>query len=328
MNYKNYFEKTMEALKEYEKSVDVLIPQYQAEVSRHNAELESMKGKYTDSYIAEERAKWKPSKDYQRLLDAEREKRSSITEHYLELLKKNLDGYFNSPVSQEFANKITSIKLMGLQLTNREFMLLQESAVTYMERRLLGQLADNRTKNETRTVLNQPKLDGNQTVSGALETVRMDVGNPFSGVDVPDIESIYRVYEEMKNNVHTGLQWYCGEELQFKEFVGYDGGDFGSIAGVTHAAKCFDVNKNTSYQTFLSTMEKAVGILPQSKVKQKLTEKDRKFIDALIPAADYEKYPTLARGRAVEMARVSAEVASLLLLDSRYKEDVEKALSE
>ena len=83
MNYKNYFEKTMEAMKEYKKSVDVLIPQYQAEVSRHNAELESMKGKYTDSYIAEERAKWKPSKDYQRLLDAEREKRSSITEHYL-----------------------------------------------------------------------------------------------------------------------------------------------------------------------------------------------------------------------------------------------------
>ena len=82
MNYKNYFEKTMEAMKEYKKSVDVLIPQYQAEVSRHNAELESMKGKYTDSYIAEERAKWKPSKDYQRLLDAEREKRSSITEHY------------------------------------------------------------------------------------------------------------------------------------------------------------------------------------------------------------------------------------------------------
>lgn len=328
MNYKNYFGKIMEAMKDYKKSVDMLITQYQAEVNRHNAELESMRGKYTDLYIAEEKEKWKSSKNFQGLLDAEREKRSSIADHYLELLKKNLDGYFNSPVSQEFANKITSIKLMGLQLSDREFILLQESAVTYMERRLLGQLADNRTKNETRTVLNRQKMNENPNVSGALENVRMDVDNPFSGVDVPDIESIYRAYEEMKNNVLTGLRWYCGEELQFKEFVGYDGGDFGSIAGVTHAVKCFDVNKNTSYQTFLSTMEKAAGILPQSKVKRKLTEKDRKFIDALIPAADYEKYPTLARERAVELARASAEVASLLMLDSRYKEDVEKALSE
>ena len=99
MNHKNYFEKIMEALKDYKKSVDMLIPQYQAEVNRHDAELESMRGKYTDSYIAEEKEKWKPSKNYRGLLDAEREKRSSIAEHYLELLKKNLDGYFNSPQS-------------------------------------------------------------------------------------------------------------------------------------------------------------------------------------------------------------------------------------
>ena len=90
---------------------------------------------------------------------------------------------------------------------------------------------------------------------------------------------------------------------------------------------CFDLEKG-SYKEFLEIMEKAAEVLPSARVKTALTESERKFIDALIPAADYEKYPTLARKRAVELARASAEVASLLMFDGRYKEDVEKALNE
>lgn len=327
MRVKTYLEKTMVELKAYKEKIDSIIPVYWAEINAHEVYLENMEGKYTPEYIAEEREKWKPKTDYYGIINAEREKRKAATDFYLELIQKSLDKYFNSPVSAEFANKVTAIKMMGLQLSDREFKLLQNSANTYMERRLLSQLAKSRTVSEARTVLDPEKAKTNYNVSEALENKQIEVSKPYWGVEVPDIEKVYSAFQNVKNNVNTVFRGYCGSNMELKEIVGCDGNNIGAIVDATHSLNCFDLEKG-SYKEFLEIMEKAAEVLPSSRVKTALTESERKFIDALIPAADYEKYPTLARKRAVELARASAEVASLFMFDGRYKEDVEKALNE
>lgn len=55
-----YFNKVMAELNAYKTVVDAFIPQYQAEVKKHEAFLTGMKGKYTEQYIEQQRAAWKP----------------------------------------------------------------------------------------------------------------------------------------------------------------------------------------------------------------------------------------------------------------------------
>lgn len=125
-----YFNKVMAELNAYKTIVDAFIPQYQAEVKKRDAFLADMKGKYTEQYISEYREKWKPSINYADVIAPEREKHQASADFYISLMKKDLDSFFNSPVRAEFANKVTAIKLTGLQLSNTEFRLLQESANT------------------------------------------------------------------------------------------------------------------------------------------------------------------------------------------------------
>lgn len=327
MRMRNYFEKIMKELKDYKSFVDTLIPEYQTELSKHEAYLRSMEGKYTAEYIAETRAKWKPAKNYAGVMKSARDSHKATVDFYINLMNKQLDHYFNAPVKLEFSNKVTAIKLMGLQLSDSEFKLLQDSATSYLERRLLAQLAADRTRKEATTVLNRDKLQG-AVVDGALERKQVDVNNPYSGVNVPDIEQIYRAFNDMKNNVSIALQWYCGEDMQFKEFVGCTPDNYGSMANVAHAPQCFDIDANRSYEEFLELTDAANEILPESKVKKELTEADKKFIDVLISPADFEKYPSIEKKKAVEIAKASPEVAALLMLDERFSKDIEEALAE
>lgn len=328
MRMRNYFEKIMKELKDYKSFVDTLIPEYQAELSKHEAYLQSMEGKYTAEYIAETRAKWRPAKNYSGVMKSARDSHKATVDFYINLMKKQLDHYFNAPVKLEFSNKVTAIKLMGLQLSDSEFKLLQDSATSYIERRLLAQLAADRTRKEDTTVLNRDKLQGSAVVDSALERKQIDVNNPYSGVSVPDIEQIYRAFNGMKSNVNIALQWYCGEDMQFKEFVGCTSDNYGSIANVAHAPQCFDIDSNRSYKEFLELTDAANEILPESKVKKELTEADKKFIDAIISPDDFEKYPSIEKKKAVEIAKTSPEVAALLMLDERFSKDVEEALAE
>ena len=96
-----------------------------------------------------------PDINYKARLQGTRAAVEPIVLHYLEMLEKQLDKYFNAPINPDFANKIMSIKLSGLQLTDLEFKILQDSATSYMERRLLNQLAESRTKTERKAVINK-----------------------------------------------------------------------------------------------------------------------------------------------------------------------------
>lgn len=302
-----YFNKVMAELNAYKTIVDAFIPQYQAEVKKRDAFLADMKGKYTEQYISEYREKWKPSINYADVIAPEREKHQASADFYISLMKKDLDSFFNSPVRAEFANKVTAIKLTGLQLSNTEFRLLQESANTYLKRRLLNQLAVNRTHSE---------VNGQESAQPCWEVM------------VPDIDRIYEAFKNMQTNVNTGFQWYCGENMELQDFVA-DGRDIIVVApAIAHALVCFDPKRNDSYKRFTEMVEKAQSILPESKAKTELTEADKQFIEVLLPTSDYERYQNFTKSKAVDLAKASEEIASILLLDPRFSKTVENALAE
>lgn len=145
---------------------------------------------------------------------------------------------------------------------------------------------------------------------------------------VPDIDRIYEAFKNMQTNVNTGFQWYCGENMELQDFVA-DGRDIIVVApAIAHALVCFDPKRNDSYKRFTEMVEKAQSILPESKAKTELTEADKQFIEVLLPTSDYERYQNFTKSKAVDLAKASEEIASILLLDPRFSKTVENALAE
>lgn len=134
---------------------------------------------------------------------------------------------------------------------------------------------------------------------------------------------LYKAYNSMRNNVNTAFDWYCGDNLDLKEYIGYESGNFAHAGNVTHAIKCFDIEKNDSYKNFSKVMDKANDILKESD-KTSLTDDDKALINSMLP--DYDKYPSVAKLQAVEIAKSSSKMATLLMLDERYNETVSEAL--
>lgn len=81
--------------------------------------------------------------------------------------------------------------------------------------------------------------------------------------------------------------------------------------------------KNDSYKNFSKVMDKANDILKESD-KTSLTDDDKALINSMLP--DYDKYPSVAKLQAVEIAKSSSKMATLLMLDERYNETVSEAL--
>jgi hypothetical protein len=258
-----------------------------------------MQGKYTDEYIKEYDSKWRASNNYKDMLDKERAKKQKLANHNLDIMKNQIDKYFQAPVSADFANKVMAIKTTGMRLSQKEFDLLQDQATSYMERRLLNELAKTSDSEEK---------DGTYLQLSA---------------EVPDIDSVYKAYNSMRNNVNTAFDWYCGDNLDLKEYIGYESGNFAHAGNVTHAIKCFDIEKNDSYKNFSKVMDKANDILKESD-KTSLTDDDKALINSMLP--DYDKYPSVAKLQAVEIAKSSSKMATLLMLDERYNETVSEAL--
>lgn len=92
---------------------------------------------------------------------------------------------------------------------------------------------------------------------------------------------------------------------------------------VLYAIKCFDIEKNDSYKNFSKVMDKANDILKEND-KTSLTDDDKALINSMLP--DYDKYPSVAKLQAVEIAKSSSKMATLLMLDERYNETVSEAL--
>ncbi len=303
MTYRKYIARITKELAEYRDAIDKLEQDYKAEQERHEKEIEEMRGKYTEQYIGEYKQNLKIIAPYAPKMSALRAKTAPIVSHYLELIEKQLNNYFNAPVRTEFANRINSIAITGLTLSNTEFRILQESANSYMERRLLNHLAENRKKE-----INQAELNRE---TGEISLKKRDIADPSVDVEVPNIEYIYNAFADYKRNVEFLLNGYSGKKAELSECLESGTPSYISI----NADNYFRTNHE---KTFLAVMDKANSILPEFKTKRELTEQDKKLIDVLIDP----KYPTLAKDTVKRISLNSPELADLFALDERYSDFV------
>lgn len=298
MRYSNYVKKISDTLARYKTDVDTLEGLYKLEHKKVQEEAEKMRGKWTDEYIKQYLTDNNPDANFKARLQGARASVEPTVLHYLEMIQKSLDNYFNAPVKPDFANKIMTIKLSGLQLSDREFQILQNSATSYMECRLLNQLAESRTKKGEVVELDN---------SGQPHIKETDVNNPYH-LDVPNLEEIYKAFESYKQSARGLLYSYSGQKAEMSHLLDNNTPNYISVSMDSYF-------RNKKEEEFTKVMEKANSILPESKIKRELTENDKRLIDTLVDS----KYPSLAKDRVKALAEADADIANLLSLDERYK---------
>lgn len=297
MRYKNAIKKISDTLKTWKNTLDEMEKNYVKDKESVDNYAASMKGQWTDSYINQYIQQHSPDSRYRAKYAEEKAKISPTIHHYLEVLQKQIDKFFNSPVSAEFSNKITAIKLTGLQLSDLEFQLLKDSVSTYAEARLLNQLAMTRSK----------KTDAVKLEKGLPKTVSEDVADPYLFLNLPDIEEVYNGFENFKRTTLGLLDSYAGKTAKLNFALETEKPYFICIAMDAFV-------RTKSDEKFLEIMDKANSILPESREKKELTENDRKLIDTLIDPA----FPLLAKTKVIALAECDESIADLLRLDSRY----------
>lgn len=271
-------------------------------------EINGMKGKYTDEYITEYKKNYK-FPDYKLQIDAERKNARELVDYYLETIEKQLDSYFMAPVRTDFANKINSIKITGLKLSDREFDMLAKSAKSYMEMRLLNQLAETRTKTELKTVLDSQ--------TGTPKAEKGETAAPYVYLNVPDLDKCYESFKNFKRGANFLLDSYSGTNAELAEFL-----ENGVSSHVSIAANSYFRNK--SAETFTKIMTEQGEILAKTGVKRTLTERDKKVIDALINEPFPELYKDKVQARVKTIAEGMPEVGALLKLDGRYNKYIDE----
>ena len=287
MKYQKYVKKISEALAKYKAEVDSLEHSYNAEYEKVKEEASKMRGQWTNEYIEKYIVEHSPNARIKARFQSARANVEPVVLDSLDRIKKSLDNYFNAPVSSDFANKIMAIKLSGLRLSDLEFKILSESATGYMECRLLNELAETRTEKEHAT--------------------------PYVHLDIPNIESTYKEFENYKGTAITLLYQYSGTNAGLSHLLDKKVPNYISVGADAYF-------RHDHEQTFTKVMEKANSILPENKVKRTLTENDKKLIDALVDS----KYPALAKERVRELAEADEDLKELLALDSRYAEFLEE----
>lgn len=219
------------------------------------------------------------------------------------------NGYYKADITGArlksiIANKIMAIKLSGLQLSDMEFRVLQESASSYMECRLLNQLADTRTKEGYVIEIGE---------NGEAQQEQRTLRNPYTLLNLPNIEETYKAFGEYEAAVKGLLYSYSGVNAKMAHLLDKPTPSYVSVAMDSYF-------RNHHEEAFTKVMEKANSILPESKVKRELTENDKKLIDTLIDC----KYPSLCKERVKTLAEADATIGSLLELDERYAKFLEE----
>lgn len=335
MNYRKLMEQIFAELAEYKRSIDGwIVPQYLRECKMRDEKVQKMQEKYTNEYIQEYIKNWKPDTDYGELIRTAREQRYTAAKDCLDQIKQELNEYFSAPASPDFATALSGIKALGLNLTNLEFSLLGNTAKSYLDRRLLNELATTRCTEVVKAKLNQ---------DSEPEAARVSKPIPFTGIFVPDIEKVYDSFQSVINAIDTAFTGYCGENYVLKDIIfplseateqantrleseygivpQKQTRNITDIIQMSGAEKCFDKNY-APYVAFIEAMDKIESIMPKPPKKTTLTNADAALIDTLID----QKYPSLAQDTAIKIAKADERLAELLLLDPRYSKAVTEAL--
>lgn len=334
-DYKKIMQKIFAELKMYKQEIDKFGADYQSERKKFDEEIEAAKGKYTESFIAESRANWKPRLDYAGLISMARETHSKNVTRCISQLEQQLNDYFKTPADANFCATLNSIKLLGVTPNNLEFKLLQETSGGYWGRRLLNELAVSRTKTEQRAELE----------NGEMTSVQKEKAIPYTNIELQNIEQAFDGLQNVKNAVNIAFSGYCGTSYELKDIVFpvdkaaeetsrklaevYGTESQKQVLGVMEISKmtasinCLSEDYR-SYVEFAKIMDSIDATIPKPPKKTELTEDDKSLIDSLI---DF-RYPNSAKEKAVEIAQKDERLKELLELDERYKDAIEKSLGE
>lgn len=319
----------------YKSEIDKLGADYQSEYKKFDEEMRVAEGKFTPEYIQESRHNWKPRLDYAGLISMARETHSKTVTRCISQLEQHLNEYFRAPADANFCATLTAIKALGVNLSNREFSLLQESANGYVGRRLLNELAVTRAKTEQAAELKD----------GEMTSVQKEKMIPYISIELPDIEKAYDALQNVKNAINTAFGGYTGENFELKDIIfpisdaqeatnaklveAYGVQPQKQTLGVMETVKmatsinCLSKDY-CSYVEFTKIMDSIDATIPKPPKKTELTKNDIDLIDSLI---DY-KYPNTAKEKAVEIAGKDERLRELLQLDTRYKDAIQQSLGE
>lgn len=311
MNCEKAYNRIFKVLVSYKDFIDSQEKEYKVRKGYINKTYEEMKNsrKYTEEYLKEYREKTKPrTEDIQANIKAKRSEASKEVNRELRSIKRDMDRYFNAPLNPELATKIQSIAITGLKLSNAEFDLLQSTAKSYLDIRLLNQLAETRTKTEQKAVI---KDNNNILMDNNLKMENVETPDIYGGIKVPNIDNAYKMLNQFERRVNALLNYYVGQEC-FSDMVECCERDkFGNLPEVYMLASADTIFKPKANDDFISTLNG----LNIKDFKAELTEEDKALIDKLIPP----QYKYTAKDNVQEIWKMGNEhVNDLIRLDDRY----------
>lgn len=305
---KNYANRINNLLNEHKRVIDELGASYTATNKRIREEAQRMDGKWTKEYQREYIQNNAPDAEYSATFNTARSNVKPKIDFYLKLIDKTIERYFNAPMSQDFVNKVTAIKTMGISLTDGEFQLLEKEAKTYLENRLLVQLGENRVTEKP--IYSRENGEPTAEMGEAL--------NPYGlGKEkLPTIDSAKVAFDNFKRRAVYMAEMYAGKDGELWEFVGNGVEQFNCVS-----ADSFMVNDACG--EFTEAL-KPFLLQNYSGYKGALTQQEVCLIDTIID----KRYPSEAKKKIIEICKNSSDLTELLLLDGRYAKTTEEILMQ
>ena len=296
MNYRRYVENIFKQLEAHKATVDALVSSYEAELAQRDSETATMESKYTTEYIDEFRRNWKPKKDYKGLWDKSVERRKAACERWISMAEQEMRQLIVAPASEDLARRISCAKAAGVDFSQTELGALHAACTSYADAQLLNAVAGERKQAN---------------------------GMPRE-LPLPDVEKMSARLEEVKDSVRLALR-YCGENAELFELVesptNYQtpviakASSLGSVKALTA--------EHETYQAFLKMFDKAQEICDATRIRPRLTDADKTYIDEALPPDTGDKECAVA-----DITARKPEMLAMLLLDGRYKALAEAELAK
>jgi hypothetical protein len=298
-------------IEDYKKQVDKLANQFNQEIEAHQNQVAEMRRekKYSDSYIDEYERNFSPKLNYSERMNMQRKGVKRVVEKLINTIESEVTDYFNAPISQDFANRITTIALTGLQLSDVEFEILKESAHTYLELRLLDNLGKNRLAENKHAMV---EINNN----GNIEVESITPNNPYNNIELADANVVLRALNEYKGSANHLLNFYAGQNAELSQFIVDPNFNRPIEKYMCITADAF--LRNESEQHLRDSLRNTDFF--EVKKAEELSEDEKNLIDILVQP----QYALLVDGRVKELTKDNNLIKELILCDDRYNKYVEQ----
>lgn len=307
---KKRIKKIESILQDFKGKADEIEKSFAFEKSERDRFAKNPDGRYSEDYIATFLREWKPAKDYSKMLVTLKEQTEEGLTRELSQIRGHVDKVLTTNPDPGFATKISAFYQLGMQnsMSHAEFEALKRQAKTYSELAMLSQLAASRTKNNT-----QISLDA----SGNPTTHAKTVNDGFE-IRIPDPAKIYSSLSAFEDKVKSVVKWYVPSgdpDLQVDK----------SVVGISMRAQAdryYLRGFDSQLTLFAENIAELDGLLNPEKT---LTQEQLELLAFL---TDFDKYPMLAKDRAVEIAERSENLREMFRKDVRFAEAINDRFPE